>query len=243
MATLNSACRTAARPVGELHHTHRVAVPADERPTSRAATDPAAMEARQGRNLLLNVGPKPDGAPPEEQVSRLMAWAVELSTEASPARRLANSPASPAWFTRRGTRVCDSDRHRLDAGGGYDRPQLCVGSRTYGKRCGDAARPTGTETVVSYRPTAPEYNDAGPGPRRCRMRRGARLGHEQRASTMRGAGTIRWKRRSRRRAWNDQGRPSLVFFLKRGPSVRTSGEGESEGGEVKAQRHPLPRPS
>ncbi len=100
-------------------------------------------EARaKGGNLLLNVGPKPDGALPEEQVSRLMELGLWnfINAEAvfgTEACELTREPG--VVYPARGHGVCDSDRHRLDAGGGYDRPQLWRGSPPTASAPGDAA--------------------------------------------------------------------------------------------------------
>ncbi len=133
-------------------------------------------EARaKGGNLLLNVGPKPDGALPEEQVSRLMELGLWnfINAEAvfgTEACELTREPG--AWFTRRGDTVyailTDIDWTQAEDTTGHS---FARGSRTYGKRAAVTLQHvrTGTETVVSVLGQSGrhlEYNDAAdPAPR------------------------------------------------------------------------------
>ena len=72
--------RAAGRRLGSLHHHgHGVAVPAAERELQVAADELISLlvETRaKGGNLLLNVGPKPDGELPIEQEERLRELAL-----------------------------------------------------------------------------------------------------------------------------------------------------------------------
>jgi alpha-L-fucosidase len=133
-------------------------------------------EARaKGGNLLLNVGPKPDGMLPEEQVSRLMELGLWnfVNAEAvfgTEACALTREPG--AWYTCRSDTVyailSDIDWTGAEDTTGHN---FARGQRTYGKRAAVTLRHvrTGPESVVSVLGQSGrhlEYNDAAdPAPR------------------------------------------------------------------------------
>jgi len=133
-------------------------------------------EARaKGGNLLLNVGPKPDGALPEAQVSRLMELGLWnfINAEAvfgTEPCALVREPG--AWYTCRGDTVyailTDIDWTQAEDTTGHS---FARESRTYGKRAAVTLQHVriGPDTVVSVLGQSGrhlEYNDAAdPAPR------------------------------------------------------------------------------
>lgn len=133
-------------------------------------------EARaKGGNLLLNVGPKPDGALPEEQIGRLMElglWNFINAEAVFGVEPCALVREPGAWYTRSGDTVyailTDIDWAQAEDTTGHS---FAAGPRTYGKRAAVTLRHVriGPDTVVSVLGQSGrhlEYNDAAdPAPR------------------------------------------------------------------------------